>query len=213
MVRPSNSPEKGSARQPPNFLVVGRIVRPHGIRGGLVVEQFSKLIQSLHPGMEIFLGDTTTPSIVTSIRLHRGRYLLAIEGCEDRNTAEQWRDMEIRLESGEVESLQEGEYYHWQLLGLSVCCEDGEVLGAIAEILETGANDVFIVRNETGDEVLLPAIESVIATKLVMKYFFRQSNLLFVMSTWSGGRLSSICSRDCSLTRQASNITIATFST
>ena len=162
MVRPSDSPEKGSARQPPNFLVVGRIVRPHGIRGGLVVEQFSKLIQSVRPGMEIFLGQTTTPSIVSSIRLHRGRYLLAIEGCDDRNTAEQWRDREIRLESGEVESLQEGEYYHWQLLGLSVCCEDGEVLGEIAEILETGANDVFIVRNENGEEVLLPAIESVI---------------------------------------------------
>lgn len=162
MARPSDTPEKGSARQPPNFLVVGRIVRPHGIRGGLVVEQFSKMIQSIRPGMEIFLGDTKTPSIVTSIRLHRGRYLLAIEGCEDRDTAEQWRDVEIRLESGEIESLQEGEYYHWQLLGLRVCCEDGEVLGEIAEIVETGANDVFVVRNETGDEVLLPAIKSVI---------------------------------------------------
>ena len=162
MARPSDPLEKGSARQPPNFLVVGRIVRPHGIRGGLVVEQLSKLIQSIRPRMKIFLGDTTTPSIVTSIRLHRGRYLLAIEGCEDRDTAEQMRDAEIRLESGEVESLQEGEYYHWQLLGLSVCCEDGEVLGEIAEIVETGANDVFVVRNETGDEVLLPAIESVI---------------------------------------------------
>ncbi len=162
MVRPLDSPEKESARQPPNFLVVGRIIRPHGIRGGLVVEQLSRLIQSLRPGMELFLGDTATPSIVASIRMHRGRYLLAIEGCEDRNTAEQWRDMEIRLGSGEVESLQEGEYYHWQLLGLSVGCEDGEALGEIVEILETGANDVFIVRNETGEEVLLPAIESVI---------------------------------------------------
>ncbi len=162
MARPSDSPEKGSARQPPNYLVVGRIVRPHGIRGGLVVEQFSNLIRSIRPGMEIFVGNTTTPSIVTSIRLHRRRYLLVIEGCDDRDTAEQWRDAEIRLESGDVESLQEGEYYHWQLLGLHVCCEDGEVLGEIAEIVETGANDVFVVRNEAGDEVLLPAIESVI---------------------------------------------------
>ena len=162
MARPSDSLEKGSARQPPDYLVVGRIVRPHGIRGGLVVEQFSKLIQSIRPGSEIFLGGSTTLSIVRSIRSHRGRYLLVIEGCEDRDTAEQWRDAEIRLESGDVESLQEGEYYHWQLLGLHVCCEDGETLGEIAEILETGANDVFVVRNESGDEILLPAIESVI---------------------------------------------------
>jgi 16S rRNA processing protein RimM len=112
--------------------------------------------------MEIFIGDLTAPSIVTSIRSHRGRYLLVIEGCEDRNTAEQWRDMEIRLESGDVESLPKWEFYHWQLLGLSVYCDDGKALGEIAEILETGANDVFIVRNETGDEILLPAIESVI---------------------------------------------------
>lgn len=162
MARPSDSSEKGSARQPPNFLVVGRIVRPHGVRGGLVVEQFSKLIQSICPGVEIFLGNTTTPSMVKSMRLHRGRYLLVIEGCEDRDTAEQWRDAEIRLESGGVESLQEGEYYHWQLLGLRVSCEDGRVLGEIVEILETGANDVFVIRDETGDEVLLPAIESVV---------------------------------------------------
>ena len=162
MAQPSDSPEKGSARQPPNFLVVGRIVRPHGIRGGFVVEQFSQVIQSIRPGTEIFLGNTTAPSIVTSIRSHSGRYLLVIEGCEDRDTAEQWRDTEIRLESSGVEPLLEGEYYHWQLLGLRVCCEDGEALGEIAEIIETGANDVFIVRSEAGDEVLIPAIESVI---------------------------------------------------
>jgi 16S rRNA processing protein RimM len=162
MARPSDSPEKGNARQPPNFLVVGRIVRPHGVRGGLVVEQFSKLIQSIRPGVEIFLGDTTSPSMVKSMRLHRDRHLLVIEGCEDRDTAEQLRGAEIRLESGEVESLQEGEYYHWQLLGLRVSCEDGRVLGEIVEILETGANDVFVIRDETGDEILLPAIESVV---------------------------------------------------
>jgi len=162
MARPSDSLENESARQPPEYLVVGRIVRPHGIRGGLVVEQFSKLIQSIHPGTEIFIGDSAAPSIVTSIRSHRGRHLLAIRDCEDRDTAEQWREAEIRLESSGAEPLQEGEYYHWQLLGLRVFSEDGEVLGEIAEILETGANDVFIVRSETGDEVLLPAIESVI---------------------------------------------------
>jgi len=162
MARPSDSPEKGSARQPHDYLVVGRIVRPHGIRGGLVVEQFSKLIQSIRPGTEIFIGDSTAASIVTSIRSHRGRHILVIKGCDDRDTAEQWRDAEIRLESSGAEPLTDGEYYHWQLLGLHVYSEDGEALGEIAEILETGANDVFIVRSETGVEVLLPAIESVI---------------------------------------------------
>ena len=162
MARPSESPEKGSARQPPDYLVVGRIVRPHGIRGALVVEQYSKLIQSIQPGTEIYLGTVDTPSIVTSIRSHRGRHLLVIVGCDDRDTADQWRNVEIRLKSGGVESLQEGEYYHWQLLGLQVRSEDGQELGEIAEIIVTGANDVFIVRDETGGEILLPAIESVI---------------------------------------------------
>ena len=58
--------------------------------------------------------------------------------------------------------MEEGEYYHHQLIGMTVAEEDGSELGRLAEILETGANDVYLVRSATGDETLLPAIEDVI---------------------------------------------------
>ena len=58
--------------------------------------------------------------------------------------------------------LPEGEYYHHQLLGLNVITDDGRELGALVDILETGANDVYTVRDADGTEILLPAIPPVI---------------------------------------------------
>jgi 16S rRNA processing protein RimM len=58
--------------------------------------------------------------------------------------------------------LPEGEHYHHELLGLQVFSDEGQLLGALTQIMVTRANDVYIVRSDTGSEILLPAIESVI---------------------------------------------------
>jgi len=85
-----------------------------------------------------------------------------IEGCTDRNKAERWRGAEIKIRFEEAQPLEAGVYYHWQILGLKVVTEQGGELGTVQEILETGANDVYIVRSEAGGELLLPAIPDVI---------------------------------------------------
>jgi 16S rRNA processing protein RimM len=87
---------------------------------------------------------------------------MVLEGCVSREDAEVLRGMDLCLRFEEVASLPEGEYYYWQILGLKVLTEDGEELGEVAQILETGANDVYVVRAADGKEVLLPAIPSVI---------------------------------------------------
>jgi len=66
------------------------------------------------------------------------------------------------VKAADLPRLPEGQYYHHQLLGLSVVDETGQVLGELAEILETGANDVYLVKTPLGKELLLPAIEDVI---------------------------------------------------
>ncbi|MEJ2549349.1 MAG: ribosome maturation factor RimM [Anaerolineales bacterium] len=111
-----------SARQPPEYLAVGRVVRPHGVRGGLKVSSNSELIYKLEPSVNIYLGAKKDP----------------------------------------LAPLPEGEFFHWQIVGLHVITTAGEELGTIEEIMETGANDVYLVRDSTGKEILLPAIESVI---------------------------------------------------
>ncbi|UCF62528.1 MAG: 16S rRNA processing protein RimM [Anaerolineaceae bacterium] len=159
-----NSPrsEDQQARRPPEFLDVGRIVRPHGLKGELVLEPFSELVHILEPSTEIQLGSEHNPVIVSAIRPHHSRYLLSIEGCEDRNAAEMLRGEVVRIRFEQAKPLQEGVYYHWQILDLPVFTSEGDFLGTIVEILETGANDIYMVKDERGEEILLPAIKDVI---------------------------------------------------
>jgi 16S rRNA processing protein RimM len=157
-----NQTRNSRARQPPEFLAVGRVVRPHGVRGQLLVEGFSEQISLIIPSTIIFLGSDYTPSVVCAFRPHKNRFLLLLEGCEDRDTAEHWRGEVVHIRYEDVKPLPEHVYYHWQILGLQVFTTDGECLGSVTQILETGANDVYLIHDEHGAELLLPAIESVI---------------------------------------------------
>ncbi len=158
----SSRNQDDSARQPPEHLVVGRVVRPHGVRGGLVVQPESKVIESLQPGGIVLLGESAREYKIENIRAHHKRFLLSVEGIVDRTQAEQYRDLEVKLSYQDSDPLAEYEYYYWQILGMRVETEEGQELGEIVNIIETGANDVYIVQAESGEELLLPAIEDVI---------------------------------------------------
>ncbi len=156
---PANGPH---ARQPPEFLAVGRVVRPHGLRGELLVQGISDLISSVTTSTTVYLGNDRVPTVVRGSRPHSKRFLLMLEGCEDRDTAELLRGEVIHIRYKEVEPLPKHVYYHWQILDMQVHTTDGEYLGKVIQIIETGANDVYLVQNEDGVDLLLPAIESVI---------------------------------------------------
>lgn len=156
-------PERtNDAQQPPEFLAVGRILRPHGVKGAFLVESDSDLVLTISPGSQIYLGDAHTPLTVRRLNPHRKQFLLVVEEILSRDEADQFRDHVLQLRFDDVEPLPQGVYYHWQLIGLQVFSEDEELLGVLEQILVTGANDVYLVRGESGGELLLPAIESVV---------------------------------------------------
>ena len=140
-------------------LIIGRVVRPHGVRGELVVEPYSELLDSLAAESSVEIADAS--HTVAGIRRHKGRALLKLSGVEDRDEAERFRGQELAIEVDLSEPLPEGTYYRWQILGLEVVDESGKSLGSITEIIETGANDVYVVSEDAG-QLLLPAIEDVI---------------------------------------------------
>jgi 16S rRNA processing protein RimM len=158
----SGNPEEQRARQPDEYLVVGRVVRPHGVRGAVLVDPVSKLIDSLEPGNEVFLGDENTQVKLLSSRYHQNRLMISLSGVNDRTQAEILRGMELKIRFTQAAPLEKDEYYYWQIIGLEAVLESGESLGKVAEIIETGANDVYVVRDEQGGEILLPAIAAVI---------------------------------------------------
>ncbi|MFQ5942819.1 MAG: ribosome maturation factor RimM [Anaerolineales bacterium] len=146
----------------PNHLAVGRVLRPHGVRGDLLIDPYSETIRSLEANSDVFIGSRETPYVVASARSHRRQLIVHIEGCEDRDAAESFRGSELFIPMQDAEPLPDGVYYRWQILGLAVRDDDGQNLGTVMDILETGANDVYVVQGEGRPELLLPAIESVI---------------------------------------------------
>jgi 16S rRNA processing protein RimM len=151
-----------NAQQPPEYLAVGRILRPHGIRGNLLVNAESEVIKSITTGSPVFLGPNHLPFSVQYFSPHRDQYLLKLETLNSRDDAEEYRESMVYIRFEDTSPLPENVYYHWQLLGLDVHSDEEEILGTLTEIIETGANDVYIVRSESGNELLLPAIEPVI---------------------------------------------------
>lgn len=97
--------------------------------------------------------------VVTGAR--GAQLVLQLAGIEDRDAAAALRDWLVQVPENEAWKLPKGQYYWHQIIGLAVRTTDGRHLGTVADILETGANDVYVVARE-GDELLLPAIKDVV---------------------------------------------------
>jgi len=156
--RPAGSPSAGE----PALLVVGKIRRPHGVGGEALVEIYTDFPERLAPKTLIFVGAAHQPLTIRKRRPHKDGLLLAFEDITTPEQVGLLRNLMISIPAADRPPLPEGEYYHHQILGLSVVDEDGQELGKLAEILETGANDVYVVTRDDGTELLLPAISDVL---------------------------------------------------
>jgi len=163
---PAQSPA-GSDRKraEPDFLVIGRIVKPHGVRGEVLVKVLTDFPERFETMQSVLVGKVGAGRTYTveTRRWHKGMVLLGFAGITDRNAAETLRGLYLQIPIAEAMPLEPDTYYHHQLQGLTVLTDDGTLLGELVDILETGANDVYIVRGPQG-EILLPATEEVVRT-------------------------------------------------
>ncbi len=147
----------------PPYVIVGRVSRPHGIRGELRVVPDTDFPEHLAGLIEAVLlkDDRPTPVRVQRVRPHGAEILVTIAGVESIEQAEQWRGADLAVPRRDAAVLPQGRHYVFEVLGLRVLTEAGEELGTVAEILRTGSNDVYVVRG-AGREYLIPAISSVV---------------------------------------------------
>ena len=124
------------------------------------VTVMSDVAHRFDPGEAVFIQGERL-SIVSSTPFRSGQIILSFTGVASPTEAQPLVGQFLTVPSSEVPDLPEGEYFHFQLLGLKVVTDTGEELGEITEILETGSNDVYIVTGD-GGEVLIPALNSVI---------------------------------------------------
>ena len=140
------------------------MVRAHGVRGEVVFRRFGDSPEILEPGTELRFqkGGNEVTVCVTWAKPHSRDWLVAFDGVTDRDQAEALTGTMFHMEAEQLPPLPDGTFYNFQLLGLLVVTVEGKRLGKIEEILETGANDVYVVRGEQG-EVLLPSISDVVS--------------------------------------------------
>ncbi len=126
------------------------------------MEVLTDFPERLHKGKEVFLGSDHLPLRIRSVRSQDKMLLLTFDGILQAEDAGRLRNQLLYVNANDLPALPEGEYYHHQLIGLRVLNEAGQDLGRLAQILETGANDVYVIQPADGVEILLPAIEDVI---------------------------------------------------
>ena len=134
----------------PAFLVVGKLRRPHGLRGEILMDVITDFPERLHKGVKVYVGDEKRPMQIRSRRVHGQALLMGLEGYSTPEEAGELRNQVVYVSAHDRPPLPEGEYYHHQLLGLRVITEEGLELGRLHEILSTSANDVYVVRPEPG---------------------------------------------------------------
>jgi len=143
------------------YVAVGRVLAPFGLKGELKVEAVTDNPDRFRPKAKLFAG--LQPVSVATSREAQGYVYITLKGYPDRTSVEKFHNALLQIPETELAPLPEGEYYRFQLVGLTVVDRDGAVLGTLDEVIETGANDVYRVHSESG-EVLLPALRDVIVS-------------------------------------------------
>ncbi|WP_018625497.1 ribosome maturation factor RimM [Kangiella aquimarina] len=141
-------------------LIVGKLNGASGIKGWVKVYSYTdpkENILNYSPWYLKLDGQWQQVSIING--REQGKTVVAqLEGCNDRNTAESYRGVEIAIEESQLPQLEEGEYYWRDLVGLTVVNMAGEELGTVKKMMETGANDVLVVKTASKEDLLIPYV-------------------------------------------------------
>lgn len=152
--------------QNPKYLVIGQITKPHGVRGELrvdvttdVPERYLQLERVL-----IAKNERQTPQEVEveSVRFHQEKVLIKFTGYNYRDQIEGFRKWLVLIPTEEAIPLEDGEFFYYQLIGMKVVTDEGDQVGIVKEIIQTGANDVFVLSHPDKGEILIPDTEEVV---------------------------------------------------
>ncbi|MEO0560936.1 MAG: ribosome maturation factor RimM [Chloroflexota bacterium] len=145
----------------PKYLLLGQVTRPHGVRGELRIRILTDYPERIGKLQRVFTSRKADdkqpkPYVIEGMRMNKGHGLLRLEDINDRDTADRLRQHFILVSVEDAVPLGDDEFYLYQVLGMQIETGDGLKLGTIKDIIETGANDVYVVDSPTYGEVLFP---------------------------------------------------------
>lgn len=144
-------------------LAIGTIVGTHGVDGELRLRLSTDEPEQLRRIKRIYVGEETTTRRLTGVRFHQGMALIRINGVSNPEQGKALLGQIVRISGRDARPLEPGEFYYYQVVGITAFDEVGNVIGIVSDILETGANEVFVITPEAGGkEILLPNIPDVV---------------------------------------------------
>ncbi len=148
-----------------DFLQVGKIVNTHALQGEVKVVSNSDFKEDRFKKGSTLVIDFNgeyVEVVVATHRVHKGADLLKFKHLNSINDVEKYKGCALLVSTDDLEELEENEFYYFEIIGCEVVTTDGEKIGEISEILETGANDVWVVKRQGQKDALIPYIEDVV---------------------------------------------------
>ncbi len=148
------------------WVSVGKFTKTHGLKGELKFHLFwddPEIITEIKKGLLKNLCELESKIQIEQIRTQGKKWIVKIEGCDSIDDAKTFVGHTLKISNIYFPPLPEGEFYWFEIEGLKVFDESGRYHGIITEIIATGSNDVYVVKNED-KELLLPMIDSVVKT-------------------------------------------------
>ncbi len=143
----------------PEFIIIGEVLAPWGTKGKLKIKVLTDFPQRFAPDSKVYVNRQLLT--VDSAQWRKGKVTVKFSSVDSIEDAERLRGQPIEIHHSQLQPLPEGQYYHFQLIGLEVLTTEGELLGNITEILTAASNDNYVVTGAKG-EFLIPAIDDVV---------------------------------------------------
>lgn len=139
-------------------LTVGIIVGTHGVHGDLKMRILTDDPEHLKSIKTVYLGERDTPLALRHVRLTNDGALISIEGTDSPEAGARLNGLAVKISGADARPLEEGEYFLFQIIGLTAYSEDGETIGIVNDLIETGAHDVLVIgdRADSSEDLLVP---------------------------------------------------------
>ena len=147
------------------YLEIGQIVNTFGIKGMVKVKPFTQDAKKRFDNLKkVYIQNKNTRKEyeIEEVKYHKEMVLIKFKGIENPEDANLLRNYYLVVDRDEEEPLEEGTYYIVDMIGLDVYTDEGEKLGILDDVFNSGSSDIYVVKNELGKQILLPAIEDVI---------------------------------------------------
>ena len=146
------------------YIEIGQIVNTNGLKGVVKVNTFTDDISKFEDLKYVYiqLKNELKKVKIEQVRYNKNQVLLKLEGIDSIEEAEKYRNFYLKTEKESQEDLGEDTYYIVDLIGLDVYSDKNEYLGKIEDVFPTGSNDVYVVKDNLGKQILIPAIADVV---------------------------------------------------